>query len=96
MMSVRTISLTERADYLDMELAAQLGRLLPKASANALEKILAVNADDLLTRARLLGHYWTNYGASMSEPLDSKQCDHRIAHIPVSYTHLTLPTNREV
>lgn len=44
-----------------MELAAQLGSLLPEASAKALEKILPLNPSDLISRARLLGHYWKHY-----------------------------------
>jgi hypothetical protein len=34
-----------------------MGRLLPEASAKGLEKALAVNTEDLVSRARLLGYY---------------------------------------
>lgn len=50
-------TLTERADYYNLEEAARQGLLLPDASALALEEILGVNDQDIVTRARLLGYY---------------------------------------
>ncbi len=80
-LSIRPVSQTERADNLDLELAAQLGALAPHATAAALDKILALNPDDLLNRARLLGYYWKYYKATSSGKLNLQQRDSRTSHI---------------
>lgn len=50
-------SLTERADYYDLEGAAKQGLMLPHSSALAFEEALAQNEEDLISRARMLGYY---------------------------------------
>lgn len=60
-------SLAERADYYDLGAAANQGRLLPAASAWALEQALLVNTEDLHTRARLLGYYHTKRGRTNAQ-----------------------------
>jgi hypothetical protein len=66
MNELRAPSYTERADFYDLEYAAKLGKLLPVASAKAFEKVLPFNPDDIVSRARLLGHYWKYYGEGAS------------------------------
>lgn len=56
-MPIAVPSITERADYYDLERAARQGFMLPEISAAALEKALVHNPEDLITRARLLGYY---------------------------------------
>lgn len=50
-------SLSERADYYDLETIAKKGFMLPRASAMGLEEALLVNSEDVVTRARMLGYY---------------------------------------
>ena len=50
-------SLSERAEFYDLEGAAKQGLLLPRVSMLALEDALLVNELDLITRARVLGYY---------------------------------------
>lgn len=76
------MSITEEADYYEMEHAAMLGGLLPTASAKALEKVLKFNPRDVVSRARLLGHYWKHYEQTgVADELDQEQCRKRVDHI---------------
>jgi len=78
-----SVSFKERADYYEMEYAAKLGGLLPDASAKAFEKVLLLNPNDLVNRARLLGYYWKYYKqlvASSIKP-DPEKCAKRVEHI---------------
>ena len=56
-MPITIPSITERADYYDLDQAAAQGFMLPEISAAALEQALIYNPEDLITRARLLGYY---------------------------------------
>ena len=48
----------------------------------------------LITTAALAHHGWSEYDAS--NPLELDGTIKEAGYSPVSYTHLTLPTNREV
>ena len=76
-------SVTERADFYNLEYAAKLGKLLPAASARALEKVLPHNPQDLVTRARLLGHYWIFYKdmRAKQSAANQQRCKLRCDHI---------------
>ncbi len=80
-MSSTAVSFTERADFYETEHAAKLGRLLPEASAKALEKVLPFNPPDVLSRARLLGYYWKNYEEIDLGKDDPEKCRTRVDHI---------------
>jgi len=69
-------SLTERAEYYDLEKAARQGLLLPYASSLGLEDALIYNESDLITRARLLGYYSKKMPAGHKDKRLSNRTNH--------------------
>lgn len=69
-------SITKRADFYDLEYAAKLGSYLPAASAKALEQIIPLNPNDVISRARLMGYYWARNSGS-TDGLNADQLQSR-------------------
>jgi hypothetical protein len=72
-------TITERADYYNLGEAANQGRDLPHTSAQALECALAINTEDIVNRARLLGYYAQLHQTRTSE--DAESVDAKLNHI---------------